>query len=119
MDDEEVLRNVAVDLLATIGYEGTAVRDGAEALAAYRAAMEAGSPFDAVIMDLTVPGGMGGKEAVGKLLEIDPGAKAVVSSGYSNDPVMSDFRRYGFRGVIAKPYRLQELGEVLGSVVPA
>ncbi len=119
MDDEEVLRDVAVDLLEAMGYAGVAVKDGAEALAAYRAAMDAGDPFDVVIMDLTVPGGMGGKEAVGKLLEIDPAAKAVVSSGYSNDPVMSDFRRYGFCGVIAKPYRIQELGAVLGNVVPA
>ena len=117
MDDEEALRDVAVDILGAIGYEGTAVKDGAEVLAEYRAAMEAGRPFDVVIMDLTVPGGMGGKETVGKLLEIDPAAKAVVSSGYSNDPVMSDYRRYGFRGVIAKPYRIRELGEILGSVV--
>ncbi len=117
MDDEKALRDVAVDILGAIGYEGAAVKDGAEALAVYRAAMETGRPFDAVIMDLTIPGGMGGKEAVRKLLEIDPAAKAIVSSGYSSDPVMSDFRRYGFRGVIAKPYRVRELGEVLGSVV--
>jgi len=118
MDDEEVLRDVALDILDAMGYKGTAVKDGAEALAEYRAAMEAGRPFDVVIMDLTVPGGMGGREAVGKLLEIDPAAKVVVSSGYSNDPVMSDYRRYGFRGVIAKPYRIRDLGEVLGAVVP-
>ncbi len=118
MDDEEAVRDVALDILGTMGYEGTAVKDGAEALAEYRAARDSGRPFDVVIMDLTVPGGMGGRETVGKLLEIDPAAKVVVSSGYSNDPIMSDYRRYGFRGVIAKPYRIRDLGEVLGAVVP-
>ncbi len=119
MDDEEVLRDVAVDMLGMIGYEVTAVQDGAEALAAYRAAMDAGRRFDAVIMDLTVPGGMGGREAVAKLREIDPAVRAVVSSGYFNDPVMSDFRRHGFSGVIAKPYTVQEIGEVLGRILSA
>ncbi len=117
MDDEEVLRDLALEILDTIGYEGAAVKDGAEALAAYRDAMEAGRPFDVVIMDLTVPGGMGGREAVGKLLRMDPRAKAVVSSGYSNDPVMADYRGHGFCGVIAKPYSIHEIGAVLGHVV--
>ena len=78
---------------------------------------EAEQAFDAVILDLTVPGGMGGKEAIKKLHEIDPGVKAIVSSGYSNDPIMSDYRQYGFRGVVAKPYEIKELSEVLYKVI--
>lgn len=116
MDDEDILRDVAVDILRTIGYEAAAVRDGSEALEAYRGAMSAGRPYDVVIMDLTVPGGMGGREAVRKLLEMDPGARVIVSSGYSNDPVMADYRKHGFVDVIAKPYRMRDLGAVLQRV---
>jgi CheY-like chemotaxis protein len=76
-----------------------------------------GQPFDAVILDLTVPGGIGGKEAMKRLLEIDPRVKAIVSSGYSNDPVMAKFREYGFRGVIAKPYKIEELSGVLRRII--
>jgi PAS domain S-box-containing protein len=76
-----------------------------------------GRPFDAVIFDLTVPGGMGGKEAVARLLEVDPEVKAIVSSGYSHDPVLADFRSYGFRGVIEKPYEIERLGEVLCQII--
>ncbi|MBW8003160.1 MAG: response regulator, partial [Planctomycetes bacterium] len=78
---------------------------------------KAGRPFDAVILDLTVPGGMGGKLAIEKLLKIDPGIKAVVSSGYSNDPIMTEYRKYGFCGVVAKPYKIKELSETLYSVI--
>ena len=83
----------------------------------YKKAKESGNPFDIVIMDLTVPGGMGGKEAIKRLLEIDPGVRAIVSSGYSNDPVMSNFKRYGFKGVVAKPYKMKDLAEVLRRVI--
>ena len=79
--------------------------------------MELNQPFDAVIMDLTIPGGMGGKEAIKRLLEIDPEVKAIVSSGYSNDPIMADFKKYGFCGVVAKPYTLEELGEALSVLI--
>ena len=72
-----------------------------------------------MIMDLTIPGGMGGEEAIGRLLEIDPNARAIVSSGYSNDPVMSDFRRYGFRGVVTKPYKIRALTAVLQQMLAA
>ena len=113
MDDEEIVRNVAGEMLKSIGYKVEFARDGAEAIEMYKNAKESGNAFDAVIMDLTIPAGMGGKEAIKKLLEIDPEAKAIVSSGYSNDPVMSDFRRYGFMGVVAKPYETKELGEVI------
>ena len=80
-------------------------------------AQGSGQAFAAVILDLTVPGGMGGKETMARLLEIDPQVKAVVSSGYSDDPIMADFQKYGFSGVIAKPYRISELGKILHEVV--
>jgi len=117
MDDQEMIRETVSEMLDNIGYEVTTATDGAEAIDLYKAAKESGQTFDAVIMDLTVAGGMGGKEAVQKLIEIDPDVKAIVSSGYSNDPIMADFREYGFSGVIAKPYRIKELSEVLHRVM--
>ena len=79
--------------------------------------MESGDSFDAVILDLTIPGGLGGKEVIQKLMEIDLEVKAIVSSGYSNDPVMANFREYGFKGFIAKPYGIRKLSEVLHGVI--
>jgi DNA-binding NarL/FixJ family response regulator len=79
--------------------------------------MNSGQPFDVVIMDLTIPGGVGGKEAIKELLAMDPEVRAIVSSGYSNDPIMADFKRYGFKGVVAKPYEIRELVEVLNRVI--
>jgi two-component system, cell cycle sensor histidine kinase and response regulator CckA len=119
MDDEEIVRKVLEKILGRFGYETAFAKDGAEAVDMYRSAMEVGRPFDAVIMDLTVTGGMGGREAIELLRLIDPSAKAIVSSGYSDDPVMADFRRYGFDGVIAKPFRADELREALGRVLAA
>ncbi|MFW5906255.1 MAG: response regulator, partial [Desulfobia sp.] len=78
---------------------------------------EAGRSVDLIIMDLTIPGGMGGREAVQEILAFDPGAKVIVSSGYSNDPVMSNYRGYGFKAVIFKPYKLQELRKVIDQVL--
>ena len=106
MDDEEIIREVAGEMLSKIGYEVEYARDGTEAIEMYRRAKERNRGFDAVIMDLTIPGGMGGKEALENLREIDPDVKAIVSSGYSNDPVMSEFKKYGFNGFVAKPYRI-------------
>ena len=117
MDDEEIVRAVLGKMLDRFGYETAFARDGAEAIERYRGAMEAGTPFDAIIMDLTVSGGMGGRDAIELLRLVDPGVKAIVSSGYSDDPVMSDFRRYGFDGVIVKPFRADELREALGRVL--
>lgn len=113
MDDEEIVRLVVSKLLNQCGYAAELARDGREMLRIYKAAMEAGDPFDAVIMDLVIEEGMGGQEAIKHLLEIDPDAKAIVSSGYSNAPVMSHFQEFGFTGFLAKPYRLDELGRVL------
>ncbi len=117
MDDKEMVRKVSGKMLESVGYELTLAKDGAEAIDLYKKAKKAGRPFDAVILDLTVPGGMGGKLAIEKLLEIDPGIKAVVSSGYSNDPIMTEYRKYGFCGVVAKPYKIQELIETLYSII--
>jgi CheY-like chemotaxis protein len=117
MDDEEAVRDVAREMLESFGYSVTVARDGAEAVAIYRQAIASGEPLDSVLMDLTVPGGMGGQEAIRKLLEIDPDVKAIVCSGYSNDLVMSSYRSYGFRGVIRKPYSLKQLSDTISEVL--
>jgi len=116
MDDEEVVRDVAGEMLKHMGYTVEFAKDGIGAIDLYIKARSSGRPFDVVIMDLTIPGGMGGKEAIKRLREIDPSVKAVVSSGYSNDPIMADFRSYGFSGIVAKPYKIEELGRVLDTV---
>jgi PAS domain S-box-containing protein len=117
MDDEEMIRNLCRSILTGFGYKAEMARDGAEAIALYKQAKAAGVPFDAVIMDLTVPGGMGGKEAIQRLQAIDPQIKAIVSSGYSDDPIMADYRRYGFSGVVAKPYDVNDLIATLNTVL--
>ncbi len=119
MDDEEMIREVAGDLLTLSGYEVEFAVNGEKAIEAYKNAKDAQRPFDLVILDLTVPGGIGGREAIGALLQIDPGVKAIVSSGHSNDPVVSDYRRFGFQGAILKPYNVTsfvaEVRRVMGA----
>lgn len=110
MDDEEIIRNVATAILTSMSYEVKTAEEGAEAIRLYKDARDRGEPFDAVIMDLTIAGGLGGKEAVKSILEYDPEAKVIVSSGYSNNPVMSNFKEHGFSGVLIKPYKASELG---------
>jgi two-component system, cell cycle sensor histidine kinase and response regulator CckA len=117
MDDEEMLRNLAEQMLGRLGYEAELAKDGIEAIQLYKGVREAGKPFDAVILDFTIKGGMGGKEAIKELLKIDPEAKAIISSGYSNDPIMSDFQAYGFRGALPKPYQMKGLKGVLEKVL--
>ncbi|MHB0876101.1 MAG: PAS domain-containing hybrid sensor histidine kinase/response regulator [Anaerolineae bacterium] len=117
MDDEKVVREVARRILTRLGYDVATAGDGAEAVEAYRRAKDEGKPYVAVVMDLTVPGGMGGREAAKLLKELDPSAKVIVSSGYSTDPVMSHYKEYGFDGVAAKPYRFPELAGELARVL--
>ncbi len=117
MDDEGAIRDVLSNMLSTAGFEVELASDGKEAIKRYEKAMELGQPFDAVILDLTVPGGMGGKEAIKKLIEIDPDVKAIVSSGYSIDPIMADFRKYGFSAVMAKPYSIREMERTLRRIL--
>jgi signal transduction histidine kinase/CheY-like chemotaxis protein len=117
MDDEEALRKLLKTVLTTLGYEVHAARDGAEAIALCEHAIASGCGFDAVLLDLTVSGGMGGVEAAAKLKELDPCLKLIVSSGYSHAPVMADFREYGFDDVIPKPWAIAELSRVLRRVL--
>ena len=117
MDDEEMLRNVSSAMLSQLGYEVEVAIDGVEAIEMYKKARESGQPFDAVILDLTNQFGMGGVEAIKKLLEIDPEIRAIVATGYSFDPVVTNFRAYGFRGAITKPFGMDELSKVVKSVI--
>lgn len=119
MDDEEMIRELINEVLTEIGYEVETAADGNEAIDFYKRIKESGKTFDAVIIDLEVPLGMGGKETVKKLLEIDPGVKAIVSSGYSNDSVFYEYEKYGFRTTLPKPYMIQELGEILSKMINA
>lgn len=117
MDDEEYIRDVASSMLRALGHDPDTVEDGAEAVRTYRKAMESGRAYDLVILDLTVPGEMGGRDTARELLSLDPAAVLVVSSGYSTDPVMADHSRYGFSGVLAKPYTLAEMKSLVDSLV--
>lgn len=113
MDDEPAIREVARAMLKRLGYEAESVTNGEAAIHAYLEARDRGRPYDVVILDLTVPDGSGGLETLRRLRELDPAVAAVVSSGYSSDPVMAEFRDYGFSGVLAKPYRLDEMSAVI------
>jgi CheY-like chemotaxis protein len=117
VDDEEAIRALVDFTLTRLGYEVTQAENAADGVNIYRKRLEAGERFDAVILDLTLPGGMGGKEALKKLIEIDPTVNAIVSSGYATDATMSRYRDFGFRGVIAKPYEAAELGRAVYDVI--
>ncbi|MGA1875294.1 MAG: PAS domain S-box protein [bacterium] len=117
MDDQEVVRQSLDRMLKGLGYQVISSSNGGEALELYKKGKEAGEPFEAVILDLTVPGGMGGIEALKRLLAMDPEIKAIVSSGYSTDPIMTNYRQFGFTGVIVKPYNAHQLGKVLDEVM--
>ncbi len=117
MDDDEMVRNTAAKMMNNIGLDVEKAKEGEKAVEMYREAVDAEEPFDAVIMDLTVPGGMGGKKAVKEILQIDPDARVLVSSGYSTDPVMANYHQYGFTGVVVKPYTMDELVNALSRVL--
>ncbi|HBR93839.1 MAG TPA: hypothetical protein DEA90_06705 [Opitutae bacterium] len=113
MDDMEAMMRVAGEILSLLGYQVEYSTNGDEAIAAYKAAKEAGKPFDACVFDLTVPGGMGGEEAASILLEYDPGLVAIASSGYTTSNVMSDYKNSAFKAVVPKPYRIKEMSDTL------
>ncbi|MBW1917341.1 MAG: PAS domain S-box protein [Deltaproteobacteria bacterium] len=117
MDDKDIVREVLGKMLRKMGYKVKYARDGTEAREIYQKTKIAGQPFTAVILDLTVPGGVGGKEVLKQIRQIDPQVKAIVSSGYNDDPVMSDYSRYGFQGVLAKPYKIEDLSKVLREII--
>ena len=117
MDDESMVRDVGLSMLAYLGFEADAAADGLDAVEKYKQAIIEGKPYKLLIMDLTVPGGIGGKEAIRVIKKINPDVKAIVSSGYSNDPVMANYRSYGFSGVIVKPYRVNDIRDVVKKVL--
>src|SRR5262249_16691463 len=117
MDDEQSIRGMAEMFLGRLGVQCETAADGSEAVLKYRSARDGGQPFDIVIMDLTVPGGMGGREAMEQLKLIDPSVRAIVSSGYSRDPVLANYRAHGFCAILPKPYGLDQLRSVLQQVM--
>jgi CheY-like chemotaxis protein len=117
MDDAKAVRDVTGAMLSHIGYDTEFARDGREAIALYREAKQSEEPFDAVILDLSVQGGMGGKEAIQILLTTDPHIRAIISSGYSGDPIMVEYQDYGFKAAILKPYKMEELEEFLERLI--
>ena len=119
MDDEEPIRNLLKMILAELGYKTAFAATGEECLAEYAAAMAGGKKYDLILMDLSIAGGLGGKETIAELLKLDPKAKAVVSSGYSLDPVMQDYKAFGFSGALSKPYLINELAAELKRHLPS
>ena len=117
MDDEELIRDVVSSMLEYLGYDVELSSDGQEAMDKYRNALKSGNRFTAIIMDLTIPGGKGGKEVIKDLIDMDPLVNAIVSSGYSNDPVMSNFSEYGFKGVVKKPFKIEDLSSAIENVL--
>lgn len=116
MDDEKMIRDIAAEMLGYLGYEVTTCADGEEAIELYQTSIQSQQKYAAVIMDLTIPGGLGGKETAEHILAIAPTAHLIVSSGYSSDPVVANFRQYGFSGAITKPYNINDSKKVLSTV---
>ena len=117
MDDEQIILDVTGEILTFLKYDVMSAKDGQAAIDLYKKEKAAGSPFDIVILDLSVPNGLGGKETIELLRNVDPEVKAVVSSGYTNDPVVQDFSRYGFSEKLTKPYNIQEMKNLLERVI--
>jgi len=117
IDDDKAIRTLAHFTLTSLGYQVMQAETAFEGVNLYREKFETGERFDAVILDLTLPGGMGGKEALKDLIEIDPTVNAIVSSGYATNATMSRDQDFGFRGVIAKPYEITELGKIVHDVI--
>jgi two-component system cell cycle sensor histidine kinase/response regulator CckA len=118
MDDEAAIRDLTAQLLATMGYEVTAVPDGSEAVRIFERAVRKGEYFQAVILDATVRGGLGGVETIERLRNIDPQVRAIICSGYSDEAALSEFLSYGFRSALPKPFTRRELAEALQKALP-
>lgn len=117
MDDEQIIIDVTLEVLQFLGYDVQFARNGEEAIELYVREKDAGAPFDVVILDLSVPEGMGGRETIEKLKGLDPSVKAVVSSGYGNDPCVQDYQKFGFTGVLSKPYKINDMKALLEGLV--
>jgi DNA-binding NtrC family response regulator len=117
MDDEQIILDVTGEILTFLQYDVMSAKDGQAAIDLYKKEKAAGSPFDIVILDLSVPNGLGGKETIELLRNVDPEVKAVVSSGYTNDPVVRDFSHYGFYEKLTKPYNIQEMRNLLEKII--
>jgi CheY-like chemotaxis protein len=117
MDDEQIILDVTHEVLKFLNYDVMSARDGLTALDLYKQEKAAGSPFDIVILDLSVSSGLGGKETIELLRNVDPAVKAVISSGYTNDPVVQDFSHYGFSERLTKPYNIHEMKNLLEKVI--
>ena len=117
LDDEDAICALVTCALEPLGYEVVEAYDSLTAIRLYDEALKAGKRFDLVISDLTIPGSMGGVEALKRLRELDPNVRAIVSSGYAMDPIMADFRKHGFCGMIAKPYEIDALGRAVSSAI--
>jgi len=119
MDDEEIIRTLAGEILQSNGYHVEFAKEGKEAIELYKVSMNNGDKYDLIILDLTVPGGLGGKDTISEIRKIDPDVKAIVSSGYSNDPVMAEFQKYGFMDFVPKPYNTKQLVDKVNKVISA
>jgi len=117
MDDEELIRSYCSFTLSYLGHKFQVACNGEEALLAYQYGLAVGEPFDAAILDIGIPGGMGGEETIRRLIQIDPGVKAIVSSGYHGSPLMVEYREHGFKAALPKPYSAQELTDALSKVL--
>ena len=117
MDDEEVIRNISCELLDALGHDVEVVEHGQAALDKYQSAIAAGRPFDIVILDLTIRGGMGGVETIQKLLKMDPNVKAIVSSGYSDDETTTNYLSQGFKASLKKPYDVDALRDAINTML--
>ena len=117
MDDEDLVRYIASEMLVSIGHEVQSAGDGEKAIELFRDARESGKPFDLLILDLTVKGGMGGEETIQKILEIDPDVKAVVSSGYADSTIVANYEKFGFSGFLNKPYQINALKDCINKLM--
>jgi CheY-like chemotaxis protein len=117
MDDEQIIRDVTHEILQFLNYEVMSAREGIEAVDLYKKEKMAGHPFDMVILDLSIPHGLGGKETIDLLRNFDPAVKAVISSGFTDDPIVKDFSHYGFSERLTKPYNIHEMKNLLEKVI--